>query len=757
MVIPLFGVIAVLLVWAVAAWVFLKIVRRREESSLTASAGADDVAATLSAARSLTPPAVAQLASFESGTGSRDQKQATEQKPVRAPFGVPEPEYDGQPMAEAFGRGFSQDVFGTSKIATEEVPFQALPKMDQVAQLQQVRSLVAELRDLRRERVSSDHVEEVPDADHEVFFINGIPMSAPLDDVELTSAENADEVKSRLRDREQAILQRLETIGRRPGIREAYAETIPELYESLHVIGRLEKLHLRKTALQRSIDAKLRSGKFSKAGYAVASSAEEIRILREKIRSIDELMSRVRSESPKIVELERIMEVRAYAQQYQSGMMIEVPTVAAMKEDVLDNMRSRRHFLLAGHLGSGKTEIARQALRQFMIEMGIGYDTRALKAAVETGNEGERARIMQDIQPLIYSANEDSSVYDLIGLWRLEARPSPTPEVAAQEAHEMVDAFKKRGIELPLDEAVKIRMGQANLVETVFRHTALGQAVADGRPIIIDEMNLMRNETRGALNNILTARVGQEVALPGNGGNRYTIKPGFVVVGTLNLGAQYGGTKEINAAQLSRWVGREMDYPEVAETFDLILAALLRGDRASLPPEFPPEEYARLAKLAIVTREVQDLFSGTSAGALYMARSEGVDASAAQLKKSVISPRDLLRNIIEPWRDSAFATSLDDIIASNILARARLAEGKEQKILTEIFIRRGFFAGWDEARFRAAGVASVSQRELDALQVALDDFKKNDTWAATSSDVEQRADAIRGTMMIGNRALNSSY
>ncbi len=202
MVIPLFGVIAVLLVWAVAAWVFVKVVRRREQSALTTSASADDAPATLSATTIAPHPVVAQLTSFESGAGSRDQKQATVQKPVRAPFGVPEPEYDGQPMAEAFGRGFSQDVFGTSKIATEEVPFQALPKMDQVAQLQQVRSLVAELRDLRRERVSNDSVEEVPDTDHEVFFINGIPMSAPLDDVELTSAENADEVKSRLQIRE---------------------------------------------------------------------------------------------------------------------------------------------------------------------------------------------------------------------------------------------------------------------------------------------------------------------------------------------------------------------------------------------------------------------------------------------------------------------------------------------------------------------------------------------------------------------------
>jgi MoxR-like ATPase len=526
------------------------------------------------------------------------------------------------------------------------------------------------------------------------------------------------------------------------------------LYMELKKMDQMKELRRKEAALRRAISAYTISSKQTAVGYSVGSNAERVRQLRAKLAEAQEQLKLHDGSSD--ARIARVMEIEAYAKQYQSGMMMEVPTVVSLKEDLAEDMRARRHYLIAGHLGGGKTELARQAVRQFMIEQGIGYDVERLKSAVQRGDEEEKARIVQDIQPLIYSASEDSSVYDLIGIWKLEARPTPSPEQAAAQAQEMADGFKERGIDLPVEEAVKILMGQANLVETVFRHTALGQAVAEGKPIIIDEINMMRNETRGALNNILTARVGQDVSLPGNGGGRYAIKPGFVALGTLNLGAQYGGTKEFNAAQLSRWVGREMDYPEVSETFDLILAALLRGDRATLPPEFPPEEYARLGALAIVTREVQEIFSGKTPGMMFMARATGMEAGTALLQKSVISPRDLLRGIIEPWRDSGFATSLDDIIAANILARAKLAMGDEQKFLAELFIRRGFFQRWSAKRFRDAGVASVSQKEIDALQAALtsDEFKAQDKWSDAMKDMEARAGMIQSAMLVGNRTLN---
>jgi hypothetical protein len=79
--------------------------------------------------------------------------------------------------------------------------------------------------------------------------------------------------------------------------------------------------------------------------------------------------------------------------------------------------------------------------------------------------------------------------------------------------------------------------------------------------------------------------------------------------------------------------------------------------------------------------------------------------------------------------------------------------------LWKIFLRRGFFNGWDEKKFRTAGIPSVSQKEIDALQAAMggDEYKTDETnkrFDDLRTAGHGRASLIRQEIMIGVQGRN---
>jgi len=417
-------------------------------------------------------------------------------------------------------------------------------------------------------------------------------------------------------------------------------------------------------------------------------------------------------------EIYRPYQLRSYAEDASRERLVNIPQVEKLTELGLEKLRSRQPFLLSGHLGSGKTEMARHIAKLHMLENGIGYDP-----------ESEDPDVVYDrLQVEIFSGGEDTTVYDLIGKQKLTGHSGDNPALAAKRADAIYEELQKTSYhDIPKEEIIRMLLGKADITVTKFAYGPLSRSLRDGKPIIVDEVNMIPSEVLGRLNDIMLARVGSKVALQENGQEVMEVKPGFAILGTCNFGAIYTGTQAMNAAFKSRWVMREVDYPEVDETYDLILASLVQKDRLRLPPKFPAEKFDSLARLAVTVNEIQQIFSGKTEGSRFMAMSSGVSAERSGLEQNVVSTRDLMRKIVIPWKASNFTKSLEEIIAENILASAS-DHADDQKLMTELFLRRGFFADWKERDFRAGGVQNVSQREIDALTAVMDsdDYKAAD-------------------------------
>ncbi len=482
---------------------------------------------------------------------------------------------------------------------------------------------------------------------------------------------------------------------------------------------------------------------------------------------IEEIISKQKERIRKISEgqsigpfLDRIATLREYADSFQAGRIVELPSVEKLVGLGLESLRDHRAFTLAGHLGSGKTEVARHIAKLFMLENAIESGT--------IGPDESYEEAYDRMQLEFFSGSEEASVYDLVGKLKIrrENGKDVSPEKIAKLVAEKVEELKASSESVlgmsedalnGLSERILERVLAASVsggdMETVFAYGPLGRALKEGKPIILDEVNMIPPQVLGRMNDVALAAVGRKIVLQENGEEGLTVQSGFGIIGTFNVGRQYHGTQEFNVAQASRWNGPKVDYPSREESFDLVLSALIRKDRVRLPPQFRSEDYEKLIDLTIVVRHVQELFSGQTEGQRYMALRHGMRAEKTQLEKSVISTRDLLRKIILPWCDSGFREgSLDEIIADNILATAGTHSEDDQKLLVEIFLENGFFQGWDERRFREHHVVAVEDEDIQTIQGIMneDEYRKNDPFHEIREEAHTRAGGdIRSMLFLG--------
>ncbi len=471
---------------------------------------------------------------------------------------------------------------------------------------------------------------------------------------------------------------------------------------------------------------------------------QEIELLKEEKAELQKILDLLNEPGTIGPVIRRIVELGKFRDSAQQGRMIEIGTVAETVDDALSSMRERTPFMLAGHLGGGKTDTLKHAARIFMLEQGVGFD--------QDDNDLSYDELYNQLEPEIFSGSSEASVYDLVGKLKLTGKDLGSPEKIAVEVKSLTAQFKEQGIDIPFEEVAKVVLGQGSVTETIFNYGPLGRALRDGKPLIVDEINMLPPEVISRINDIMLAKVGSKVRLQENGEEEFEIKPGFVILSTLNVGSKYAGTKEFNAAFGSRWVGKEMYYPTINETFDLILSSLMRKDSLRLPSNLPEEDYAKLVDLSVAVREVQDLFSGNTEGQRFMNLANGVKAEKSQLEKVVISPRDLMRKIIVPWKNTNFDVPLDDIIAQNILSPAGIHSKDDQKFIAEVLMRRGFFADWTEEDFNKVGINGISQAEIDALVAAkvTDEYQKSDIYGEYIKEGHVTAKLLGTKLLIGN-------
>lgn len=668
-------------------------------------------------------------------------------------------------MGQKVIKGYVEGTLGKKrerkKEEGNEVPFAERNKEEQTELFYQLESLVAERRDLtqttkgeggKNEATKEEKPEKADKKKEEgnvweIRVLNGRRILVPRAGAEAAPETHAKDAEDTAATRLKEIVGELTKLNTIPGLKEAYEQKLTKFYFMMKAARKVERLKSRVSEIDFAV-ADIRSRSTAQRGGKGA--------VRGKDRVQVELLLKERQESAKTIEemdayeggheLRRFLQIKEYAETFSKERMVEFPSAKSVIDEGLDNMRRHQPFLLAGHLGTGKTEYARHMAKVFMIENGVGYDPSTLETKEDID------ALYDKLEPEFFSGGEEASVYDLIGKLKLVGKSAEDPRLLAARVQDLTNALAEmRVTAVPQEELAKIILGKGDVTETVFHYGPLGRALRDGKPIIIDEVNLIPAAVLGRINTILLRGVGSRERLQENGEESFPIKPGFAVIGTCNLGRQYAGIQEVNAAFKSRWIAKEVSYPELEETYDLILAALVRKDRVRLPPNFPAEDFDRLASLAVVTREIQEIFAGRTDGQRFMALANGPAAERGQLEKAVVSTRDLMRKIIQPWKEKDFSVSLDEIIGRNILA-AEVFSKDDQRFMTELFLRRGFFKGWDAKKFEKMGISGVTQAEINALHVNIGKFNDVDVRFGTLlKEAAGRASLIKAELLVGTK------
>lgn len=287
--------------------------------------------------------------------------------------------------------------------------------------------------------------------------------------------------------------------------------------------------------------------------------------------------------------------------------------------------------------------------------------------------------------------------------------------------------------------------------ETFFQPGVYTDAIDNGMPFIIDEINMLETKIRFGLKELYNRIAGQSVALQEDSGKAHVIQEGFVIGATANVkGEKHKERFELDAAETRVFAAgtRKVDFMPKAEVYDLILAILM-NDRSEI--RMAREDATEtLMRLLEVTELSQQAYEGKQTQ--FYAEGGGAKKVAAALEKAVLDP-GLLLKIISGWtREEARGKNFRDYLEHEVLHLIRIEDypEKDRRLLLQIFVTKGFFngktakdidvPGVDAAKLKAWGWSETAKpvpktEVLSPAQVAdLDPFCLRKLCASEAAD-----------------------
>lgn len=434
---------------------------------------------------------------------------------------------------------------------------------------------------------------------------------------------------------------------------------------------------------------------------------------------------------------------------YNKG-LVEVEYVVDAKKKIIASLKQGTPVYIVGHLGSGKTQIAREAAIEFTLESIIQKEleedlenwflknTNANEEeAIEKFKELRKSKLnhyknllregsgeeVQAIYPYFISGSYNLTYEDMFVEKTLSLEKASSNESNLELIDEVVDQYfswtKAHGRDLENLDSEKQDLIKSKLWDSISeifiaRNTTYGTvvkkiereillAVKNGRPVIIDELNTIAMQNLIGLNDILQSKIGSKAYVTGIGPVK--IKKGFGLIGTGNLSTEsvsYEGTNELNPAFKSRFQTIEYNYVnqntigslknqsdnKKNELFRILLVRLAdNSGNLHLPtPRRTLEEIFRLSQLSRVTQEV-------FMGKLISQEGENSSEDIPELKESVLSLRNILR-VLDNWNlgeEKDLSLALWDGFISSITSP------QDQAYILSQAVRFGFFKeseGW---------------------------------------------------------------
>lgn len=492
-----------------------------------------------------------------------------------------------------------------------------------------------------------------------------------------------------------------------------------------------------------------RNQKYYNSNFYGSNEATRYRV--DKINSYSKELREIINNSP---DAWRYYYHRQLINDIQTGYnqdLVEVEYVKDAKRKIIESLKQSTPVYIIGHLGSGKTQMAREAAIEFTLEniiqeeledqmekwflknqnasedeaiekfSELNRDRRNYyKNLLKEGNQAE----LEKIYPYFISGSYNLTYEDMFVEKTLSLEKTSSDETNLELIDGVVDQYfawlkthknQLENIEPEKQEIIKSKVWDSISEIFIARNSIYGTvvkkiereillAVRNGRPVIIDELNTIAMQNLIGLNDILQSKFGSKAYVTGIG--PVEIKKGFGLIGTGNLSTDqvsYEGTNELNPAFKSRFLTLEYNYvnqntigslknqtnPEKNELFRIMLVRLAdnNGNLHIPTPTRSLEEIFRLAKLSKVSQEV---FMGK-----WVATSkENSTNETPELKESVLSLRNVLR-ILDNWNlgeEKDLTLALWDGFISSI------TNPKDQAYILSQAVRFGFFKeseGWD--------------------------------------------------------------
>jgi len=448
----------------------------------------------------------------------------------------------------------------------------------------------------------------------------------------------------------------------------------------------LEKGQLLKkeSELLLSISEAQEKGNLARAKFAILEKT------RNRLDELENEIENLFASSPEAYFGLHLKELKEYKKDLGKGRIIETPYVKRHAEDIATHLRANKPVMLYGHLGSGKTEIAMHVAKEYM---------------------GKEA--------LVISGSKHTSLTEFYGHQILSIDKINKEELDGftKEVEQKFKEWIKENPKAEEDEKNRAHDRILQVYLTQFKSGTISdffmgpvyRAMAEGRPIIIDEVNAIPHEALISLNHILTRKVGEKINIQQNTGTQIEVKEGFGVIMTGNLNQEqekYIDRQDMDPAFLSRLYKLEYDYlPQKTEgsledeaskeneLFHLLLSEVMDKNGNIEVPKDSIKKFWNLAKAA---RIIQNVFAGKEISSAYYFQEAGDRATKYLLKESVMSIR-AIENILKQWKTEGYKQDLDYYIWKEFISQSTVASDKAYlyQILKDRF---NFFQGegWEQ-------------------------------------------------------------
>lgn len=471
---------------------------------------------------------------------------------------------------------------------------------------------------------------------------------------------------------------------------------------------------------------------------------------------------------------------------YNKG-LVEVKYVVDAKEKIISSLKQGTSVYIIGHLGSGKTQIAREAAIEFTLENIIQKELEEslekwflnnknatedeaiekfrelkenkrnyYKKLLREGNQEE----VENIYPYFISGSYNLTYEDMFVEKTLSLEKASANESNLELIDEVVDQYfswtKAHGKDLKEIDSKKqdlIKSKVWDSISDIFiaRNTTYGTvvkkiereillAVKKGRPVIIDELNTIAMQNLIGLNDILQSKIGSRAYVTGIGPVK--IQEGFGLIGTGNLSTEsvsYEGTNELNPAFKSRFQTIEYNYVNQNTLGSLknqsdnkknelfrILITRLADKKGNLHIPTPSRTLEELFRLAQLSRLTQEVFMGK----LVSSVENNLSGDLPELKESVLSLRNVLR-VLDNWNlgeEKDLTMALWDGFISSI------TNPKDQAYILSQALRFGFFKESEGWTLKNENLGKVVQ-EYDDLRIRPYEYTRGETESLSYLDL----------------------